>query len=219
MNRNREIIVKGIGKSSIAPDLIIIEMRLETIDLQYEKTMKNASELIEILRSAVISVGHDGDELKTTQFNIDTKYERYKVKEEWKERFIGYSCLHKLKLEFNLNMSILGATMNAISKCNAKPKFQIKFSIKDPTEVSEKLLKDAIENARIKANILSESAGVKLGKIVRIDYNWSELHMYSNIDMDMEDAEYCYLSEDINITPDNINVKDSATIVWEIDDL
>jgi len=213
MIRNREIIVKGIGKSSIAPDLIIIEMRLETIDIEYENTMNNASELIEMLRGAIISVGFDRNELKTTQFNVDTKYERYKIKDEWKEKFIGYSCLHNLKLELDFDMLKLGATINAISKCNVKPRFNIKFSIKDPTKVSEKLLYDAIENARFKANILSEAAGVKLGKIIRIDYNWSELHMYSNIDMDMEDVECCA----IDITPDDINVKDSATIVWEIE--
>ena len=160
MNRNREIIVKGIGKSSIAPDLIIIEMKLETIDLQYEKTMNKASELIEILRSAFISIGFNGNDLKTLHFNINAKYERYKIKDEWKERFLGYSCLHNLKLELGLDMSKLGTTLNAISKCNVKPQLNIKFSIKDSSKISEKLLQDAIENARLKAKVLSEAAGV-----------------------------------------------------------
>ena len=216
MTKNREIIVKGIGKSSITPDIIILEMKLETIDLQYEKTMSNASELIEMIRSAVVTVGHDANKLKTTQFNIDTKYERYKMKEEWKERFIGYSCIHKLKLEFDLNMSTLGETLNAISKCNAKPRLNIKFSIKNTTEVSKQLLQDAIENARIKAEILAKSAYVKLGKIIRIDYDWNELHLFSDADMDMSNALFCDIGS-INITPDDINVNDSATIVWEIE--
>ena len=178
--------------------------------------MSNASELIEMIRSAVVSVGHDANKLKTTQFNIDAKYERYKIKEEWKERFIGYSCLHNLKLEFDLNMSILGETLNAISKCNAKPRLNIKFSIKNTTEVSEKLLQDAVENAKVKAEILAKSAHVKLAKIVRIDYDWSELHLFSDVDMDMGTALFSDIGS-IDITPDDINVKDSATIAWEIE--
>jgi uncharacterized protein YggE len=36
---NREITVKGIGKTTAAPDLIVINMNLEVTESDYEKTM------------------------------------------------------------------------------------------------------------------------------------------------------------------------------------
>jgi len=214
MSVNREIVVKGIGKASVIPDMIILEMKLETINLQYDVTMKHAEELADTLRKAIISAGHNGKDLKTTDFNIKTKYENFKVNDLWKEKFIGYYCSHSLKLEFDLDMQKLECTINSIAKSNAKPRLSINFSIKDSTSVSELLLQNAIENAKSKAEILTKSAGVKLGEVKRIDYNWGELHMYSKTNYDLdEDAVLC---QAIQIEPENINVNDTVTVVWEI---
>jgi len=174
--------------------------------------MNCATKLLDTLRSAVESAGHDGRELKTTGFSVDTKYEQYKVKEEWKSRFVGYSCAHGLKLEFNLDLQILGATLSAIAACSAKPKLKISFSVKDTNAVSERLLQSAIENAKTKATVLARSAGVALGEIKRIDYNWSELHMHSDTDVEAE-MMLC----ETRIEPENINTSDSVAVVWAIE--
>jgi len=117
-------------------------------------------------------------------------------------------------------MSKLGETLGAIASCEAVPNFNIKFSIKEPNVVSEQLLASAVENAKLKAEILAKSAGVTLGAIQRIDYNWSELHLFSDTDLDMdENIEYSpkIKSISIDIHPDEIKVSDTATIVWAIE--
>ena len=179
---NRELVVKGIGKAAAAPDLIVLTLNLEIIEPDYEKTIQRSAEVIDALRAAVASAGHDGKELKTSSFNINSKYERYQEKDTWKQRFVGYACSHGLRLEFDLDMPKLGATLGAIAGCDADPNFNIKFSIKDPNAVSERLLESAVENAKWKAAVLAKAAGVTLGAIQRIDYNWSDVHLYSQTD-------------------------------------
>ena len=215
---NREIIVKGIGKAAVAPDLIVLNMNLEVSDMDYDKTMRRSSDMLDKLRSAISSAGHDGKEMKTTSFNINTKYESYRENGGHKQRFAGYTCYHSLKLEFNLDIAVLGATLGAIAGCEAKPDFNIKFSIKDPSAVSEQLLESAIENAKWKATVLAKSAGVKLGEIQRIDYNWSELHLYSQTDYQFNDMMLCEAAPlAMDIEPEDIKVNDTATIVWAIE--
>ena len=214
---NREIIVKGIGKVSAAPDLLIIEMALESKRMDYEETMQQAADMIDSLRAAIESVGHDGRELKTTSFNINTRYESYRESGGHKQRFAGYVCSHKLKLEFDLDMKKLGVTLSAIAGCKANPDFSIKFSVSDPNAVSEQLLASAVENAKAKAEILAESAGVKLGAIQRIDYNWGELQLYSNTNMDLMCCAETSGSYDMGIEPEDIDLTDTVTVVWEIE--
>jgi uncharacterized protein YggE len=79
--------VKGTGSVSAKPDLIGISMNLETTRLDYAETLRMAASEIDLLRVALVRAGHDSMALKTTSFNIQTKYERYKQKDEWKERF------------------------------------------------------------------------------------------------------------------------------------
>jgi uncharacterized protein YggE len=194
-------------------------MNLETTETEYEKTMQRAEKMIDALRAAVVSVGHDGKELKTADFNIDTAYESYKEREIWKKRFIGYKCSHKLKLEFDLDMQKLGATLGAIAKCGAVPNFNIKFTVKDPNAISERLLESAVENAKRKAVILAKAAGVTLGEIQHIDYNWSELYMYSESDMSVECIEVAKPADSrfSDIEPEDIKLNDTVTIVWAIE--
>jgi len=217
----REIVVKGIGKASAAPDLIVINMSLEVCKPGYDETMQQNAKLLDLLRGAVASAGHDGKNLKTTSFNINTRYESYREMDVWKQRFVGYTCTHGLRLEFDLDMQILGATLGAIAGCDAKPDFNIKFSIKDPNAVSEQLLENAIENAKWKAVVLAKSAGVKLGAIQRIDYNWSDIHLYSKTNMIMDEAVLCCADAtpkmDMDIEPEDIDVSDTATVVWSIE--
>ena len=221
MNK-REIVVKGIGKMSAAPDLLVIELNLEVIEPEYDKAMLVATEHLDALRAAVVAVGHDRKSLKTTQFNVNTKYDSYRDKSNnWKQKFIGYSCTHGLRLEFDLDMKKLGVTLGAIADCPPKPKIGIKFSVKDTSTVSEQLLQSAIENAKQKADVLTTAAGVKLGAIKRIDYNWNEHHLYSQTDVCLMESVTDYLESPralaMDIEPEDIDVSDTVTVVWEIE--
>ena len=217
---NRELVVKGIGSVSAVPNLIVLNMSLEVCEPDYEKTMQRGVEMLDALRAAIMSAGHEGKDLKTTAFNINTKYESYKDMDAWKQRFVGYTCSHGLRLEFDIDMEKLGATLGAIADCEANPNFNIHFGIKDPNAVSEQLLASAVENAKWKAAVLAKAAGVTLGAIQRINYNWSELQLYSNTEIDMGNGvlqcdENAPMA--IDIVPDDINVNDTATVVWAID--
>ena len=217
---NRFITVKGTGKVTTAPDLLVIEMNLEVTKPEYEESMRLSAEMLEALRAAVVSAGHDGKLLKTTNFSVDTKYERYRDKNDnYQTKFVGYCCKHGLRLEFDLDMKLLGMTLGAIAACEATPKLSIKFSVKNAAAVSAELLENAIEDARLKAGILAKSAGVDLGAILRIDYNWSEHHFYSETDIEI----VSYLRErsdgapmKMDIMPEDINVSDTATVMWAL---
>jgi uncharacterized protein YggE len=193
-------------------------MELEATEPDYEKTMRRGAEMLDALRAAVVSAGHDGKELKTAKFDIDTKYESFKVKDEWKKRFVGYTCSHGLRLEFDLDMRLLGETLGAISKCEANPHFNIRFTVKDPSAISEQLLESAVENAKHNAAVLARAAGVTLGEIQRIDYNWSEISIYSDTVYEMPAFMGKGHSKKTfaDIEPEDIKASDTATIIWAI---
>ena len=74
-------------------------------------------------------------------------------------------------------------------------------------------------NARQKAEILTRAAGVTLGTLLSIDYNWGELHLYSPTSCSVGSDDLlmtCSAPADMAIEPDDIDVSDSAVFVWEI---
>ncbi len=215
---DRIITVKGIGNVTAKPDLIIITMGLENADYSYSGSMQLASGAVDAIRTALFSVGYEKDSLKTTDFNINTDYESYKdSKGNWKQKFLGYKCTHKLKLEFDFNMKRLNETLSAIASSGANPDFEINFSVKDKDAISEQLLQSAVKNASTKATVLAAAAGLSIGAVQRIDYSWGELHLYSDTKMI---EPLCCASEAataLDIEPEDIKVNDTVTVVWAIE--
>jgi uncharacterized protein YggE len=214
--RERTITVRGTGNVSAKPDLIIMEMNIEVTERDYAATLEGATGELDMLRAALASIGHDGKSLKTTSFNLQTKYESYKQKDGWKNRFTGYSCSHGLRLEFDLDMSTLGKTLGAIAECEAGLQCNIKFSVKDLASVKEQLIESAVKNATEKANCITQAAGVKLGAIQRMDYSWGELRLYSDTDMMVGEASATKAMA-LEIEPDDIDASDNMTVVWAIE--
>ena len=217
---NRTITIKGVGRLSLKPDQVAVTLCLKTTDPVYEEAMRAATAELAQLRAAIAGVGFAEDDLKTASFDIDTVYESDRDSDgNYRRRFVGYRVTHELKLELAYDTQRLSRTLGAIAACVAEPELTIRFTVKDQDGVNAALLESACVNARQKAEILTRAAGVTLGTLLSIDYNWGELHLYSptSCSVGSDDlAETCSAPADMAIEPDDIDVSDSAVFVWEI---
>ncbi len=218
---SKTITVKGVGKVSASPDLVVLSMVFESRDLIYENAMDNAAQAIERLNTALETVGFEKKSVKTTNFNVHTDYEYKRTRNGDNERvFNGYVVKHNLKVEFDFDSKRLAKTLSVVGSCLAHPQLTISFTVKDPTAIKEEMLRLAVENAKRKAEILCDAAGKQLGDLLSIDYNWGELNVYSDTRYGMEDrclaAPMMEKCAEIDIEPDDIDVSDTVTFVWEI---
>ncbi len=214
----KTITVKGLGKVTKSPDSIIINMKLLSFDKEYDLTMEKATKNLEEINSSLINIGFCKDMIKTTDFNVYTKYDNVRVENTYKYTFMGYECQQALKIQFDMDIKKLANVCSVISKYNAEPEITVHFTIKNPKELNEELLKSAATNASEKAKILCEATGVKLGDLVNIDYNWHDLNTYSNTNYHLE--KRCLaastMQNNIDITPDDIDFSEEVTFIWEI---
>ena len=214
----KTITVKGSGRISVKPDLIVVSMNLESTDVDYEKTMELASEKINELNETLYKVGFEKDSVKTASFNVRTKYENVRDKNGvYKNEFCGYECRHALKVEFDFDTGRLAKVLAVVSGCLAKPEISVAFTVKDPDAVGDELLKAAARDAREKASVLCEASGVTLGELVSIDYNRGEADFRSQTEYAVYGCSRAMKSAvDIDIAPEDIKVNDFASFVWEI---
>lgn len=214
----RTITVKGIGAVSVKPDLIVLRLSMETAEYEYDAAMKAAAEKIDFLNKALEAAGFEKKSAKTADFRVRADYDRLNDgKGNYTSVFMGYKCRHELKIEFDFDTKRLAKALSEISECIAKPEISIDFTVKDSSAVSGELLKAAAKNAREKAEILCAASGAKLGELLSIDYNRVELHLYSATDYDVEGK--CMMpgaADDMDIEPEEIKARDTATFAWEI---
>lgn len=217
----RTITVKGTGNASARPDYIILSLNIEVLSETYDRAMSEAAVRIEKLQGVAVLVGYRKEDLKTTSFDVQTRYENNKDRQgNYRREFAGYACSYHLKLAFDFDSKQLAKVISAITDCGAQPELSIAFTVKKPARVSEELLTNATENARAKAEILCKASSNTLGQLLNIDYNWGELNVYSRTRYEVEDCIHplmamskCAAPE---IEPDDIEVSDTVAFTWEI---
>lgn len=216
----RNIRVTGKGKISIKPDLIVLSISTKKITEEYELTVKASARDKEDLLLAIEPLGFTREDLKTTYFYVDTEFENYKDEDDiTRKRFIGYSYTHRMKLSFPADTKMLGRILYILAHCSCNPDFSVHYTTATPEVYKNKLLAKAVEDSRLKAQILAEAAGVELGEVELIDYSWQDLYFRSSPMNDMI-YEACSLdgegAYDIDIEPDDIEASDNVTVVWKI---
>ena len=221
MNNMRTIRVTGKGQIKVKPDMTRITLTAEGIYRDYNETLRKSTENTELLKDLLAKFGFERSDLKTLSFGVDTEYESYKEKDTYKQRFIGYSFRHVMKVEFDSDNHRLGRILYALAHCPAKPEFRLSYTVKDPESSKNELLGKAVMDAKEKASVLTKAAGVSLKDIQSIDYSWSEIDFeirpmnrmdYLAAPKPIEGANY-----DLDIEPDDIEVSDTVTVIWEID--
>lgn len=217
----RTIRVIGKGEISVKPDAIRLLIELEGGAKDYDETMRMSAEQTEIVKDCFEKLEFQRSDVKTMSFNIDTDYEGYQARDKsWKRRFIGYKYKHAMKIEFPADNAIMGKVLHSLAHCEARPEFGIVYTVKDTEAVKTLLLKQAVKDSKNKAKILSEAAEVKLGEIISIDYSWGKIDITSApvgqfLDiMKLEDDSFDDCTMDIE--PEDIDVSDTVTVVWEI---
>ena len=219
----RTIRVTGRGNIKVKPDMTRLTLQLEGTYPEYSDALRHSSEDTERLKDALEPLGFARTDLKTLSFDIDAKYENYRDKKgNYKQRFAGYQFEHEMKLEFLSDNDRLGKTLYALAHSSVNPEIRISYTVKDREGAKNELLGRAVTDAREKAEVLTKAAGVTLKEIQSIDYSWGEVHFdfetrpVRDALMIAEGAAPTERSRSLDIEPDDIEVSDIVTVVWEI---
>ena len=210
------VIVRGTGKISVKPDLIRLDLDMQSRSADCGEAMEKAENGLSELRGILEKLGFERDSLKTSDFNVRTEYESVPDENHvYHNVFKGYCCSHSMKLEFGFDTQRLAEVLRAISASEAAPQLSVCFTLKDEEAAREELIRISAANARKKAELLCDASGVKLGRLLKISYDRSDMSFISQarygMDMNCLRAE----AKAVSITPDDIQLTDSAEFEWE----
>lgn len=216
---DRIIKVKGNGHISVKPDQTKIEMVLSDSRPTYDAVVKLSTAMTELLRISLTKLGFDKKDIRTSYFDIGPDYEEYTDEQgEQKQRCVGYKYTHGMHLDFGIDSKLLAQCIKAVVDCPAKPEFKVSYSIKDRESVKNLIIGKAVADARKKAEVLSQAAGISLGSIQTMEYEWGDIEFVSHTDLTLSDAVYdnSNASFKLNIEPENVEANDTVTVVWSI---
>lgn len=214
----RTMDVKGTGRASASPDWIEISLTLSFRHRKYDTVMELEALGLDDLYNKIEKVGILHKDIKTTYFNVDTTYTQCRDGNGNSERKLsGYEVSHHLSISFEKDMKKLSSVLGAISQCISRPELSIRFFLHDDRAIRNEVLRNAVENAKEKAKVLSEASGVKLGDIISVSHDWSDINFSSSTRFD-KCMDISPLSDKgLEMEAEDIEVSDNVSIVWRIE--
>ena len=180
MTERKTLRVTGKGNIKVKPDMTRLTITLSRCYNEYDEAIHMSSVFTDALKDLLSPFGFERSDLKTLSFNVDTEYESYKENGAYKQRLVGYSFTHIIKLEFESNNERLGRILFALAHSKLDPKFKISYTIKDKEKSKNELLENAVKDAMEKVKVLAKASDVCLKDILSIDYSWGEIDFIVN---------------------------------------
>ena len=158
-----KIAVSGTGEIRVSADTAVISLGVSSRDKDVLKAQQKVNESIAAIRSALTEQGISGENINTEFINIYVTYD-YRDDQEEVEAYNASSTLAIKVTE----MDKVGALIDAAFSAGANTLNGISFSATDTSKAREKAMRAAVDDARAKAEILADAAGLRIFGIEEI---------------------------------------------------
>jgi len=158
--------VEGVGKVSVAPDVAIINMGVQTQTGSVSAAQSQAAQSMSAILSAIKAKGVAEDDIATSNYNISSVYSSDNGKQTLEGYCVTSSMTVKVR-DVDKVSDVINAAANAGG--NNFRMDSITFSLNHPEQHYESAREAAVKDASERANRLAKLDNVKRGKLIYIN--------------------------------------------------
>jgi uncharacterized protein len=158
---NSTLFVSGSASNQTKPDRVTVSLGVETTNATAEEALASNSDLMNKVLNALKAAGVQENETSTSTFSITPNYNFSADTNEG--RLIGFTVSNSIQIQSG-NIENVSKWIDTAVTSGANNVNSIYFSLSDSkmNEIKNSLLKDAIDNAKAKADIAASAAGLKV---------------------------------------------------------
>lgn len=213
------ISVQGKGAIHVVPDVTRLEITIERVFPDYQKAFAQAKENSSWLVKILEFNKKPGKLAKTVKFDI-TDHEENEYDE--KGHYIGKVCEgfdleQRVKIDLPIDNLLTNNIVRGVGKFIPGAQINIGYTVQDPRPHQLKMLARAVKDAKEKAEIMADATGCKLGKVVNINYHYSNVTVYSQA-RNIHDSKEAFASttDSLDITPEDLVMSDTVDVTFEL---
>ena len=158
------ITVNGSGETLVTADTAVVSVGVSVRKKDALEAQSAANEVIASIRSALAGAGLKEEDISTGYINLYAVYDYSKDVEE----IVAYSANSSLAIKVT-DMGRVGEVIDLAFGAGANTLDGVNFSVADDTEARKESLKAAVADAKEKAAILAEAAGLGEIEILNIE--------------------------------------------------
>lgn len=204
-----QLVAKGEGTLIVPPDRVRINLGVETKNVSSDVAAAQNAELMNRTMKALLATGLKSEAIQNKLYSLEIPSEDFLVRALTKEEKPSeYVATSSVTIELNATEDVGKLIQTAIAAGSNKIG-SIRFYLNDPSPEESKALAKAISNAKTKAEMMAQAAGVELGRILEISEGYSSSYA-------AEAPAPVAGESQIQIKPQMIEVSADVTLTYEI---
>jgi uncharacterized protein YggE len=152
------ISVSGTGRVSVQPDVADLRLGVNVSRLNVDEARNDAATTMAAILDAVTRAGVAKKDVRTAMLSVQPRYE-YRDNEP--PRLAGYELSNVVEVTVR-NLAKLGDVVDGTLKAGATSMDSLSFRLEDPTPAERQARALAMAQARSRADVLAEAAGLTI---------------------------------------------------------
>jgi uncharacterized protein YggE len=159
------ISVSGSGSAFGTPDVAVLQLGVSVLKPSVAEAREQAASAMQDVLDSMKDAGVEEKDIQTTRFSVQAEYDYDRGEQELQGFRVTNIVTAKLR-----DIDETGEVLDDAVKAGGDlvEVQSVNFTIDDPEDLREEARREAVEDARQKAETLAELAGVKLGKPLSI---------------------------------------------------
>lgn len=161
----RTIVVTGAGEATKAPDMAYLTLGVEADGATASEALRKNSAQMEATIKTLRDAGVDKKDIQTSSLSVGARYDY--SREGQAPRLIGYQATNTVSVKLR-NLDQAGGVIDKAVASGSNRLDSISFGFADPKPLLNDARKSAVADARDRAGLYADAAGVKLGRVLQI---------------------------------------------------
>jgi len=161
----RTITVNGEGRANAAPDMAVLSIGVQTEAKTAADALRQNSAEMRATIETLKELGVEGRDIQTSGLSVNPVYDHQRDRAN--PPIIAYRASNTLTVRLR-NLDNAGAVIDEAVQSGANRLGGVTFTFANPEPLYEEARREAVAEAQAMAALLTDAAGVRLGKLVSI---------------------------------------------------
>jgi uncharacterized protein len=164
------IVVTGEGKVTVAPDLAQVRGGVTTRSASVREAVDTNSRNMTAIVNKLVDAGIDRKDVQTSQFSIQPVYSSQPSYDSshTAQKPVGYNVTNQVVVKIRA-IEKVADILDLMIAAGANNVWDLEFLVSDPSKALDEARRSAIADARHKAELYANAAGVELGPVISVN--------------------------------------------------
>ena len=205
------LVVNGSAQILAVPDEATVRLGIVRQSPNAQAAQEQANVVAQEILSAIGKLGVPPNQIQTARIVLSPMYASRGPESREAPRIVGYSAMNSVSIRLT-NLTLIGTVIDAGLKAGANQLEGVQFGLRNDLPSREEALKQAVQEARSKAQVMADALRVKLAEVLEVSEGGVSITPFAEV----AQASRLALSAETPVSPGQIQVQAAVTIRYRI---